>query len=1032
MENVQVAATNCAGPNCDASILNQQAETGAEFANTNYNGCAQTTNKPMLTFRVPSNTGYYRIYYLDSSEENRPYVWTVKSCFDGDCVIMEHSMQRTTAFSDSSPLKMSKRFALDDGEVFVSITDGENSETYTVYFGKNFVSTITGTSGSLYHDGVRVAAVMSDSHNTPHAVRVMANKWSPPGPCAVQYEGNFQIVATCDSASPTHSPTFSPSTPPSTTEPTPSPTPLPSKMPTGPAFEVTITFLQTLGCAKGEEQIGMQISELNFYDSGKNRLNIIDISAPGAQLFTGGEGIQMVTDDKRGTKFLTKTMNCTAGAAPSQQSPQVVIVTVPGNAFTYNFKTGADSHSYPGRTPSKWRVEFRKANGEDTTFVHMQNEPLGRFEESPMFSLITQDINVKVHNVGNRVVQIRNLLNGDVLMVPSDGNYQMSLDLAMDDAYEMSVLPAECYVHGGDTGTFTGGMINVEVTCGYCPNFHMGNCACDYETLGLDIIIVEDSSNTIPDVEFTNMKNAIANELESRWPEVGRLGIIQFASLQRLVANYSETFTAAEAAARARTLSATDSLGSFTNMQHAISTAYDKIIAPDIASNPLNEHRQNYFIMITDGEPTEGQEPCEDGVPKGNNQKLIDMYDMHIVALQDKYVAPALDCLDWNKYLMSDWTESEQKVKEIFDHIEAQCTYTSTNPYNGGYSEVALDASGNPIFLNGGAQHEARLNSDGNWVFSDRTGALTPMVEDQAMGYRMPLMGANFTSDGASYDTTAICCAKTAAPTRSPSAAPTTTTPTYKPSTTPTTSEPSSEPTPSPTNEPSPSPSEAPTTTTPSRGPTTTEPSSEPTPSPTNEPSPSPTTSVPSQSPTTTIPSSSPTTSLPSPSPTDTPTFAPTSCNDRLLQVQQECTTSITTLQNQTQILINEIESLTSCTKLQETVENLQGLLESQQASSWQRAVDSGLPCDAVPVDICFNDEITLCKIEDKTVKRHLQACVEKTSRTPPEVNNCADDTQAWIDAVEKNHITCNFVPIDVCGSGKMQCAVDGAACIRD
>jgi len=174
----------------------------------------------------------------------------------------------------------------------------------------------------------------------------------------------------------------------------------------------------------------------------------------------------------------------------------------------------------------------------------------------------------------------------------------------------------------------------------------------------------------------------------------------------------------------------------------------------------------------------------------------------------------------------------------------------------------------------------------------------------------------------------------------------------------------------------------------------------------------------------TNMPSESPTTM-----PTSMPSVAPTTCDERLTQVQTECTASITALQNQTQTLINDISGLTSCATLHETVEHLNGLLEAQTASSWQKAVTSGLSCSAVPMPICIEGGVQECQELERGAKQNK--CIEKNpSRPTPEVNNCADDTQAWIDAVTNGHITCMFVPQDVCASVTGRCEVSGSNCI--
>jgi hypothetical protein len=301
-------------------------------------------------------------------------------------------------------------------------------------------------------------------------------------------------------------------------------------------------------------------------------------------------------------------------------------------------------------------------------------------------------------------------------------------------------------------------------------------------------------------------------------------------------------------------------------MQQALIQVWQPAIDKDLSEGVYN--RERITILITDGEPTQFQDPC---IAPNENPKIsysaqnITIYP--IVFSTNNVKLDSILCMvdPFRGYLIApggdDPSDYERALNKTFDNFELCDNITSSiTPYNGGYTRTGKIWEGKPTYIHSEGW-EARYNGPAEgWLFHapkdiskgimseiDPSNKLYP--EDKPR-HDYEVEERNLITNISTYYTiprVLICCVKTAIPTRVPSVPPTsppsseqpTVSPTLHPSTTcPTTQEPTYFPT-----------SEVPTKS-PTRHPTTEEPTGHPTSEvPTKSPTRHPSTEIPTNPP---------------------------------------------------------------------------------------------------------------------------------------------------------------------------------------
>jgi len=447
-----------------------------------------------------------------------------------------------------------------------------------------------------------------------------------------------------------------------------------------------------------------------------------------------------------------------------------------------------------------------------------------------------------------------------------------------------------------------------------CWHFKLGECDCP-PPQPLDLLFILDSSDSIPEDEWTLFVETLAEFFENDLQDNAHIGLMQFSSRTEIAIPMTTQWNPTQWGQITRDLKRT---GGATWTRRAINAAWYDMWKPYIDSGVNMAERVPITILITDGEPSymnllASQSPCDEDT--GEPVAVIDNYINAGINIRSVVIGDweegtaevALGCLqDTTIAVFQDLTQPRLVINDTLAEYILPCNEQSFSEYNGRYSVVlengvpVPDQDGKYTYL--GSKNWIVYWTPEGFVFSDPFNKVlqdlgeVDATETERLNYKYPRNGSDFQYNGLDEfgnpdpqlrPQQVICCDGIPAPSRAPSTRPsqapiigTRSPTTSQPSTSPTTDEPSTTPTTDcPTVMPSYKPSTDPITSIPTLEPTTDEP--------TEMPSDGPTTSTPTTDPTVSHPTKGPIigtyppsvslpTNAPSHSPSVDPSLSPT------------------------------------------------------------------------------------------------------------------------------------------------------------
>lgn len=483
-----------------------------------------------------------------------------------------------------------------------------------------------------------------------------------------------------------------------------------------------------------------------------------------------------------------------------------------------------------------------------------------------------------------------------------------------------------------------------------CEHFHFGHCCTINCGDSIDVLFIIDSSSSISQDQLTALIDQLSLSIERYFPndDDSKIGAIMFATrvdtdnkipiLNRPRSDTASMITtmALDPDTGLRRLSGS------TYLQEAMKRGMD-MWEDDVAGTVLDESRNQWTIILTDGKPTGNQNPCDE----------LEEYQDHGIQVALIGIGDASDGVDSTNEVFQCFNNEGQTigfnsfeealaptrgaVDSIFRFINVCPAWIERTPYDGYWSRTDDRINNKPVYVHkenfilswqiqeviSSGFGDSHVHEEiGFWEFYDPTRVQGKMLSYTYQNQIYPNSMSNWTYfnytrqsvisqtwrgfEDTIYNYTApVECSHTRIPTRFPSVTPTKT-PSRSPSVNPTMGPTTDEPTNTPTDIPSVSPTTFPTTDEPTVSPTINPTTEEPTGHPhSSSPSGHPTTEQPTKSPSTALPTPPPTfrptTDEPSVSPTlspttDEPSLFPTSDEPSVSPSDSPTTTDPTTL----------------------------------------------------------------------------------------------------------------------------------------
>jgi len=239
----------------------------------------------------------------------------------------------------------------------------------------------------------------------------------------------------------------------------------------------------------------------------------------------------------------------------------------------------------------------------------------------------------------------------------------------------------------------------------------------------LDAVILMDSSSSISDEDYTQFMNAVSSSTDGgiQGPGGTNFGFVQFASLTRTEVQMYDGSTQEDWAVAIQNA---EQMGGATWTRYALQTVLADQFGPGM---DLGGNRVKIVILITDGVPSLGQDPCDLAerftdsgifiIPVAISTDNIESIEASLVCLathEGGYVVTFNGYTDASANLFGGVTLSSI-IQPLL--INDDCSNGPVpEDYLGHYSQSSL-INGYPSFINIGS--DAILTwSDGSWVFS--------------------------------------------------------------------------------------------------------------------------------------------------------------------------------------------------------------------------------------------------------------------------------------------------------------------------
>jgi hypothetical protein len=202
--------------------------------------------------------------------------------------------------------------------------------------------------------------------------------------------------------------------------------------------------------------------------------------------------------------------------------------------------------------------------------------------------------------------------------------------------------------------------------------FYTGLCDDVYREL--DVVFVLDSSNSFNSDEYNDLKQFVLLSLQYLFPDGTRTAALQFATVtktewqmhtyQELPAGLPDTITAVNSMSQ---------LGGLTYTDNAIEASCS--LFPDYPSTGRNPDQ--LLMLVTDGEPTSGHDPCVHAGLLVNKTVLV-------FGISEDFDSASVMCLTDNNadhiFYAQDTTYLQTTLQEI---ANITCPTGSTGPYDG-------------------------------------------------------------------------------------------------------------------------------------------------------------------------------------------------------------------------------------------------------------------------------------------------------------------------------------------------------------
>lgn len=305
------------------------------------------------------------------------------------------------------------------------------------------------------------------------------------------------------------------------------------------------------------------------------------------------------------------------------------------------------------------------------------------------------------------------------------------------------------------------------IVCGTyeCQHFSLGDCACDFEDLGPDVLFIIDTSASVNDEDLQSLTDTLASIIEIDYPYSGRMGITRYSTKTSALLRFTDLPGRIQWAEIMRGIDGTSG-GTYT--RRAMHESWEFIWE----NNVIPDHIK-YTVLVTDGNPINSQEPCVNNEPSLEVKNYLD-HDVKIIsAMIGEGNENSISCMG-EVIHYSSWSEAIATLPmQIFEKIESNCAHQSESPFNGAYSRTSLTVFNKPVYRSSD-NFEAFWDMD-QWVFEDPSERLTVMRELSGTPFDFPINGSRYISDGGfDFGPQSICCLDTATPSRFPTSPPST------------------------------------------------------------------------------------------------------------------------------------------------------------------------------------------------------------------------------------------------------------------
>jgi hypothetical protein len=153
-----------------------------------------------------------------------------------------------------------------------------------------------------------------------------------------------------------------------------------------------------------------------------------------------------------------------------------------------------------------------------------------------------------------------------------------------------------------------------------CEHFYVGTCPCNNGS-HIDLLILIDGSKGASSI-FDDIVNYLSTQLDNILPEEARLAVVTYSTLPDILFNLDNTFTQEQ---QMQEISTLESGGGATWTEAALELTLESVFGD---SNPwYDEDRDMITMLITDGDPSDGQDPCEHADGGADKGPVRDAYD---------------------------------------------------------------------------------------------------------------------------------------------------------------------------------------------------------------------------------------------------------------------------------------------------------------------------------------------------------------------------------------------------------------------